>query len=121
MRVTGELIVGGMQEPLDRLYAEHLPEIRLQCSRSGFQCQALVDGQVGMDTIGTSATSSVMWSPLLGGVQHGCDAVDAVGDVVQCAVECLLVGTGGWVGDGPVQATGIDRELLVGVVADGDH
>ena len=43
---AGELVVGGVQEPVDGLYAEHAGELGLQTCRCGLQGQTLVDGQV---------------------------------------------------------------------------
>ena len=49
---TGELVVGGVQEPFDGLGAEVLAELGVQPGRGGPECELLVDGQIGVGVRG---------------------------------------------------------------------
>lgn len=109
--VQGELVVAGVQEPFDGLGAECAGELLGQAAGGGEQCVLLIDGQV-------QVAVGLRHGSLLGGMDGGCQPLDAVGDVDVGVFERLVAAGAYRVGDGPVQSFEVG-ELLVGGVADG--
>ena len=116
---AGELVVGGVQEPLDGLGVERAVEVAAEAGGGGLERDLLVEGDVAA-VVGLASSSAFSVSGCVRTrVEAGSEIADPPGQFVVGAVERGRRADADRIGHRPVQV-GPVAEFFVGEVAHGD-